>query len=51
MYEESCLLVASYYLKVAYYWYQVKQVDVVSAHFIKSCIRLAVRQVVFIVVQ
>jgi hypothetical protein len=40
--------VASYYSETANYWYQVKKVGLVPAHSIKSCIRLAVRQVVFI---
>jgi hypothetical protein len=44
---KNCLPVASCYSELAYYWYQVKIVSIVPAHSIKSCIRQAVRQVVF----
>jgi hypothetical protein len=36
-----------YYSELAQYWYQVKKGGVVPAHSIKSCIKQAVRQVVF----
>ncbi len=36
-----------YYSESAQHWYEGKKVGVVPAHFIKSCIRQAVRQVVF----
>ena len=39
--------VASYYSESASYWYQAKKVGVGSARSIKSCIKPAVRQVVF----
>jgi hypothetical protein len=47
----SCLPVASYYSKSAQYWYHAKKVGVVSAHSMKACTGLAVRQVVFTDVQ
>ncbi len=43
----SCLPLVPYYSESAQYWYQVKKVGVIPAHSIKSCIRQAVRQVVF----
>jgi hypothetical protein len=39
----SCILL----FRSAQYWYHVKKVGVISAHFIKACIRLAVHQVLF----
>jgi hypothetical protein len=44
---KSCLPAASCYPASAYYWYQVKKVGVIPVHSIRSCIRPAVRQVVF----